>query len=218
MTTTIELNSLFIKKWAQQPGGQLQSQYKYCWDTLGVHPSVGVTRFLPAPVQLYANGMSAGGLRVCKDGVTAGHTDWKLCYTLNYLSLTAEHIPYFVRMLGCAKREPVGSPRFLVLVSGSLLTFWESIYSHCLLTSGHFLVGRVVIRLNATSCHDDSFVHQSEATEHVSTYCWCLDLVHIPIRLIFWCSIFYNFRVCDDIFVLPCNFIWYTWEGLHSSF
>jgi hypothetical protein len=90
----------------------------------------------------------------------------------------------------------------------SLLAFKKSINSHCLMTLGDFLVGSVVTRLYVALCYDDSFVHQSEATECVSTYCLFLkglDLVQIPIMLIFRCSISDNSRECDDIFVLPDN-------------
>jgi hypothetical protein len=52
-----------------------------------------------------------------------------------------------------------------------------------------------------------------------------LDLVQTPIRLICRCSIFDNFKKCDDIFVLPGNFIsctlkvgFYVDYMVHSKF
>jgi hypothetical protein len=39
------------------------------------------------------------------------------------------------------------------------------------MTPGDFLVASVVTGLHVYSCHDDSFVHKSEATERVNTYC-----------------------------------------------
>jgi hypothetical protein len=83
----------------------------------------------------------------------------------------------------------------------SLLTFKKSINAHYLMTLSDFQVGNVVTGVHVAFCHDESFVLHLEII-------WCLkglDLVQIPIRLIFRCSISDNFRECDDFYVFPDN-------------
>jgi hypothetical protein len=52
-----------------------------------------------------------------------------------------------------------------------LLNFQKSINSRCLMTPDGFIGGSVVTGPYVASCLDDSFVHQSDAMERVSTYC-----------------------------------------------
>jgi hypothetical protein len=77
-----------------------------------------------------------------------------------------------VKTLGHTARTN-GKPQIVGVDQGLavLPTLQESINSRCLMTPSDCLVGRVVTGPHVASCRDDSFVHQAEATERVSTYC-----------------------------------------------
>lgn len=158
--------------------------------------------------------MSWGGLRVRKDGVTTAGIDWKLCYTLNYLSLKTGRKRYLVKMLGYTARSN-GKPQTSDVGQGltSLLTLQENINSRSLTNPSDFLAGSAFTGLTSFRVVTiPLFIRLKLQNVWVQTvwYLTGLSLVQILIILKCRCSILDNFRECGDMFLLPGNFILYS--------